>query len=204
MSYSYAKYSDAQLLHLMGDNNGFAFTEIYNRYWDRLFIVAGNKLEDGYQAQEIVQDIFIDLWERRHTLAVQYSLITYLSAALKYRIINMRNKKAREQNLLGNLRATSDNKSLDTEQVIGFDELQDRLAALVARLPEKCRLVYKLSRDGGYTVREISRELDISEKTVESHLTKALKWLRSGLNSVLFFRTFPFSYIKIKKILNFR
>jgi RNA polymerase sigma factor (sigma-70 family) len=66
-----------------------------------------------------------------------------------------------------------------------FEELQEQLSELVATLPEKCQLVFKLSRDAGYTHKEIASELGISEKTVEAHLGKALKVLRNGLNYLL-------------------
>jgi RNA polymerase sigma-70 factor (ECF subfamily) len=65
MSITYAQYDDAYLLQLMADDDDRAFTEIYNRYWDRLFYVAGIKCRDTALAEEIVQDIFLDLWSRR-------------------------------------------------------------------------------------------------------------------------------------------
>ena len=69
--------------------------------------------------------------------------------------------------------------------MLEFDELKSRLETLVSNLPEKCRLVYKLSREQGLSQKQIAREYGISEKTVEAHIGKALKALRTGLGQLL-------------------
>ena len=78
-----------------------------------------------------------------------------------------------------------------TQDRLDFEDLQTRLEALVAGLPEKCQLVYRMSRENGHSQREIAGELNISEKTVEAHLGKALKLLRNGLYSLEFFYHLP-------------
>ena len=74
-----------------------------------------------------------------------------------------------------------------TEQWLGFDELKERIARLVANLPDKCRLVYQLSKESGYSQREIALHLNISEKTVEAHVNRAMKVLRTGIRFLFFF-----------------
>jgi len=179
-------YTDAELLVLLKENNPKAFTEIYNRYWDKLYVVAGNKLGDLFQAQEIVQEIFLDLWRRREKLSVIENLNAYLATALKYKVINFRHKRTVEQKYVDHAKQ-ADEQSYSMENYLQFEELKSKLERLVAKLPEKCQMVYKLSREEGLSQKEIAKKLEITEKTVEAHLTRALKSLKSGLRFLLYF-----------------
>ncbi|HVW62432.1 MAG TPA: RNA polymerase sigma-70 factor [Puia sp.] len=180
------KLDDDTLVKLLRRGNDAAFTEIYHRYWNRLFSVAANKLNyDLKLAEELVQDIFLDLWHRRGILDIRSSLSLYLAAAMKYKVIDARLKKKRMAAYAENLAAQTSPGDTSTEKQISFDELQHELSALVSSLPEKCQLVYKLSREAGYSQKEIARHLSISEKTVESHLARAVKTLRLGLKNFL-------------------
>jgi len=178
--------NDDALVRLLQEGNDGAFTEIYSRYWKRLYVVASNKLDhDQELAQELVQDIFLDLWQRRETLEIKGRLSLYLAAAMKYKVIDARLKKKRIRVYTETLAGQLPPGDTSTEGQISFDELKDRLSALVSDLPEKCRLVYKLSKEAGYSQKEIARHLSISEKTVESHLARAIKTLRLGLKNFL-------------------
>ncbi|WP_293915915.1 MULTISPECIES: RNA polymerase sigma-70 factor [unclassified Sphingobacterium] len=180
---SFTKYSDSELIALLKQGNSNAFTEVYNRYWDKLYIVAANKLNDEYLAEEVVQDIFLDIWKRKEMLGLLHNIGSYLGAALKYKIINIRHRRTIEQRY----QDASENLELyySMENYLQFDELKDRLEKLVAQLPEKCQLIYKLSRDEGIPQKRIAQMLNIAEKTVEAHLTRALKALRSGIKMII-------------------
>ena len=185
----YTLLDDKKLLSLLKTDDNAAFAELYVRYWQKLFSVAANKLKNIDEAQEIVQDIFLDIWNRRKEIDVTSTLSAYLSVALKYRIINLLAKKQRElkyADYAKNRLSIADN---STEQLLSFDELKEKLAKHVAALPDQCRLVFTLSREQGLSRKEIATQLGISEKTVESHLTKALKRLKLGLGQffTLFF-----------------
>lgn len=175
---SFRHISDEQLFSLIKDGVTEAFTEIYNRYWDKLFAVAANKLGDSFLAQEVVQELFVDVWRRRETIELQKSANIYLAAALKYKVINARLYRKKETENLHKWQEYSADSTIHSQEPLGFEELKAQLEALVTNLPEKCQLVYRLSRDEGYTHKEIASQLNISEKTVESHLTRALKILR--------------------------
>ncbi|MDP3469045.1 MAG: RNA polymerase sigma-70 factor [Daejeonella sp.] len=181
---TYSTYSDNELLDLLRSGDRSAFAEIYNRYWKNIFTVASNKIGQLEEAEEIVQDIFISLWNRREEIVITSSLNAYLSVSAKYRVIkilakrNQYNKYAvHSQNVIP-LMANS------TDDWYEFVELRSRLEILVANLPEKCRLVYKASREDGYSQKQIAEEFGISEKTVEAHISKALKSLRTGLGQI--------------------
>jgi RNA polymerase sigma-70 factor (family 1) len=159
-----------------------AFTEIYNRYWDKLLFVAALKLQNTAMAEEVVQEIFVDIWNRRERLSITVSLEAYLSVAVKYRIINAQLKLRREQDFI----------SRQQEPVVNADheldekELQKHYQLLISQLPEKCRITYRLSREEGLTLKEISRAMSVSQKAVEANLTRSIKLLRFGLRKIMF------------------
>ncbi|MGN8069657.1 RNA polymerase sigma-70 factor [Mucilaginibacter sp. 22184] len=174
--------TDRQLLELIRKDDRLAFTELYNRYWDKLFIVAMHRLNDEHEAEEVVQEIFLSLWQRRTTIELSHSLNTYLSVAVKYRIINHLDKQFLKKQHVDHL-ATHAPRELDsTNNWLAEKELRTQLEQTISRLPEKCRIVFLLSREQNKTNAEIAAELNIAEKTVEAHMTKALNTLRQTLN----------------------
>jgi RNA polymerase sigma-70 factor (ECF subfamily) len=178
----YTAYSENQLLALLKDGDHDAFTQLYNRYWKRLFAVAAAQLDHPAEAEELVQDLFLDLWNRRQDLAITSTLSAYLSVSVNYKVINRMARRYREHTHLNSLAADTIDHSM--EEWLSFEELKERLERVLSELPEKCKLVFTLSRTKGLSRREISRELGIAEKTVESHLTRALRQLRSALGSL--------------------
>jgi len=182
-------HTDPELLQLLQEDDDDAFTAIYLRYWDRLTAVAMNRLGSLEEAREVVQEVFCNLWRRREQLEIDHSLNTYLAAAVKYEVfkrfaVKSRHRRLRQQALDGWQEAAED--ILDK---LHANELQSELFSLVKALPEKCRIVFQLSRDKGYTQKQIASELGIAEKTVEAHLSSALRKLRVGLSHLftLFF-----------------
>ena len=183
--YDYNILEDNELVDKLSTGDSYAFTEIYNRYWKKLFTVAANKIDDLDEAEEIVQDIFISLWRRREELNVIDTLSAYLAVSVKYKVIKVLDKRNNRQKYIGYSKDHINIADNYTEEWLEFEELKSRLAIFVAELPEKCRMVYQLSREAGYTQRKIAEELNISEKTVEAHLGKALKVLRTRLSQFL-------------------
>jgi RNA polymerase sigma-70 factor (ECF subfamily) len=178
---AYKTFSDIALVAALKQDDKAAFAEIYERYWDKLFSVAAHKLEQLEDAEEVVQNIFISLWNRRLSLNITGSLNNYLAVSAKYRVIKMLEKKLNQKkytNSLGNERLLDDS----TQEWLEFMELKGQLEQLITGLPEKCQLVYRLSREQGFSQKEIAGQLGISEKTVEAHLGKAIKTIRTGLN----------------------
>lgn len=178
----YNSYHEERLLALLKEGDEAAFTELYNRYWDRLLVVAMHRLAEIEEAREIVQDIFYRLWKRRETLQLDYSLNTYLSVAVKYEVINRLAAKNRQKQFRTHIARNWQETAQETENYILFNELQKELASLVNALPEKCRIVYQMSREKGYSQKEIATELGIAEKTVEAHLSVAIRKLKTGLS----------------------
>jgi len=175
----YAKYDDEMLLLLLRQSDEKAFTEIYNRYWRKLYGLAWYHLKSKPQAEDAVQEVLSGLWQRKDILNVQ-SLSNYLSVALKYSVFRQVAHEKRQAGTLSFATATE-------YSLAEFHFLQDLVQKEVNRLPEKCRLVFRCSREEGLSNKEIAKKLDISEKTVEKHMTKALKQLRTQLNTLSLF-----------------
>ncbi|MFC6099646.1 RNA polymerase sigma-70 factor [Olivibacter domesticus] len=181
----YKNLSDKELIDLLKCNNNQAFTEIYDRYWKKLLTVAHNKLDRFEDAEEIVQDIFVNLWNRRKDIEINVSLNNYLAVSVKYRVIKTLDKYFNRQHYVNTLVA-SNYVDDSTQEWLQFNELFDQLNHYVADLPEKCQLVFKLSRELGYSQKQIAAKLQISEKTVEAHIGKAIKTLRTKLSHFIF------------------
>ncbi|WP_188505785.1 RNA polymerase sigma-70 factor [Parapedobacter pyrenivorans] len=175
--------SDTELIHLLNRDHRGAFTEIYTRYWDKLLAVCINRLGDEQEAEECVQDVFTSLWLRRADVVVKHTLNTYLGAAIKYQVIKRLDLRYLKRTQLAG--EVTDESTVDSPELALFEkELMARIETTVQALPEKCRMVYRLSRDEGKSNKEIAAELGISEKTVEGHITRALSDIRNNLSAV--------------------
>lgn len=178
-------YSDEELLvQLQQHQDAAAFTALYERYWEKLITLAYVRLQSAADAQEVVQEIFLDIWKRAEHIHIQHSFHTYISAALKYKILTLlaKRRKAREQQAIHELSEAD----TSTEQWLSYQQLRDELEQNVQALPEKCRLVFRLSREKGMSEKQIAETLNISIKTVEAHISKALKTLRTSLRHLYF------------------
>jgi len=183
--HQYGILSDSVLTELLKLNNRDAFTEIYSRYWKKLFTIAANKIKDLDEAEEIVQDIFVSLWARRTNLDITNALSAYLAVSVKYRVIKILDKRSRVQSYADANKELITLLDNSTEEWLEFEELRTKLSEFVAELPAKCQLVFKLSRESGFPQKKIAEELAISEKTVEAHLGKALRTLRIRMKQFL-------------------
>ncbi|QEC76260.1 RNA polymerase sigma factor [Mucilaginibacter ginsenosidivorax] len=174
-------YTDQQLLDLIRKDDRGAFTELYNRYWDKTYTVALHRLDDEHEAEEVVQEVFLSIWQRRATLQLTHTVATYLAVAVKYKVINHLAKQYRRQLQHDELIITSPVVADSTADWLHEKELRQLLEKTISQLPEKCRIVFLLSRDENKTYAEIAAELNISQKTVEAHMSKALRELRETL-----------------------
>lgn len=173
----YSTFTDQQLASLLRAGDAGAFKFIYGRFWDKLLVVAAKRLGSVPEAEEVIQDIFLNLWRRRETFELKVSFENYLAVALKFEVINRRAKRVRENAFHVQLGSQippvySDKINFDLEY------LQQQLEHTLNSLPPKCRLVFRLSRDNNYTNKQIAKELGVTEKAVEKHISKALKVFR--------------------------
>ncbi|MBB5644198.1 RNA polymerase sigma factor [Pedobacter cryoconitis] len=175
---SYATLSDHELAGLLAADDEAAFNELYKRYWERLYVIARQRIDDAYEAEEIVQDIFCNLWRKRSTFELTKGFQYYFSVAVKFEVINRMAKKSRENRVKKEVLVLSSPFDESTSDQLDFNELKSQLALTIKVLPEKCLLVFKLKHEQGYSQKQIAQEMDIAEKTVEAHLAKARKTIR--------------------------
>lgn len=173
----YELYQENELLQLLSQDDELAFTELYNRYWQKLFAVAYNRLKEVDSAEDIVHDVFASLWHNRKAVEVK-ALENYLATAAKYIVLARVKKKMRERRYLSMNPPEQPAKEPYPEEAAHYKHLLELVNKEVEKLPERCRLIFKYSRDQGLPVKEIAKRLDVSPKTVENQLNKALKRLR--------------------------
>ena len=176
--------SDQELLQWLQHDNEFAFRELYNRYWDKLFFLAHKRLKSAPAAEEIVQEVFLILWEKRSRLVIE-SLPAYLAAMTRYavyRYLAKEKRMAEQQQELGRManHQAVDKLPVDNKLIL------DMVKKLSCKLPEKCRLVFIYNKIDDQSLPDVAKKLKISVKTAESHLTKALRVIRTQMDHLLF------------------
>lgn len=156
------------------------FTLVYEKYWYKLYIIGYNRLRDKEICEELVQDVFVKLWEKRETLDVE-NLENYLTKSMKYKVIDHIRSQVSQNNYAAYYQCYVDIQQSQTEDTIALNDLQNLLEIGLNTLPEKSREIFRLSRFESWPISQIAVHLRISEKGVEYHLTKSLKKLRAYL-----------------------
>jgi RNA polymerase sigma-70 factor (family 1) len=191
---AYSTYTDQELLTFLKEGSEAAFTEIYKRYWDKVYAVACHRLNDETEAEEVVQDVFFSFWKRREILEVKNSLNTYLAVAVKYQVINRQTRKYYKTIEMDAMSQLEDSGVDSTQLWFSERELKQQLDDAISKLPEKCGVVFRMSRYEDKTNAEIAKKLGVTEKNVEAHITRALSSLRKSLEVSL-----PFILYLLKK-----
>lgn len=175
--------TERELLFLLKNGDERAFSELYNLYWEKLFISAYNKLKNRELCEDILQEVFISLWNKRQTLIIKTTLQNYLYASVTYKVYDVFRKNT---DLLNNeLLDKFDQRIQESnpETVLMHQELIAQIEIAIEALPEKSKVVFKLSREEQLTYIEIAKKLNISTKTVEAHISKSLRLLRNSLGT---------------------
>lgn len=175
----YQQQTDADLIMLLREDKRDVFAEIYNRYWKKLLAVAYHHCKDKMIAEEIVQEVLIGLWNRRKELYIE-NVNAYLATAVRLSVFKQYVRQKRREQITAEV-ADPVITSWEEEKIYARF-LQQHINGIVEILPEKCRLVFKLSRNEGLSIPVIAQRIGVAEKTAEAHLTKALKILKNKLN----------------------
>jgi RNA polymerase sigma-70 factor (ECF subfamily) len=173
----YSQEVDAALFLLAKQDDVNAFKELYTRYWPELVNAAYKRLNSKEKAEDIVQNIFVDLYQRRTSIVLTTSLKAYLNQALKFKILNEYRSaviRTKYQRFLFFSPACKN----DFAEGLEAKELEMKIHLILSGLPEKCKQVFLLSRKENLSNKDISATLDITLSTVEKHISKALKILK--------------------------
>ena len=161
------------------EGNRLAYSKVFEEYHQKLYQYIYNYTQSAWLAEEKVQLTFIKLWEKRESLSDAYDISTQLFRIAKSTVIDLlRKEKVRDTQELSDIYISA----TEHERIIHKEALQQVLSA-VEELPAQSKQVFTMSRLGDLTHKEISTHLSISPKTIEGHITKALKYLRKGLAS---------------------
>lgn len=172
---------DERIIKRLHQNDESALTELYSKYWQYLYITSYNVLRNKELCEDIVQEVFLSVWNRRMKLQIKVSLKSYLYACTRYQVFAQlrKNKEILRTDLFTTMNQRIHYASTDAEII--YKELVQQVDSVVETLPNKCKKVYILSRNEHLSHLEISSRLHISTKTVENHITKALRILKKSL-----------------------
>lgn len=176
-------YTDEQLIQQMAEGDQQAFTQVYRRYWEDLFITAAKALRGKKEAEDVVQDVLLSLWNRRNELNIQGSLTAYLHTSVRYKCIHYIEKNITRHDYLVQLAEVGTNTTLPNAEInLNLKEMQQTINKAVAKMPPKMKEVYKLSRQENLSYKEISDYMSISVETVKKHIQNALQLIRKDFN----------------------
>jgi RNA polymerase sigma-70 factor (ECF subfamily) len=171
--------TDPALLALLKQDNDEAFNEIYARYWDVVYAIACKKLNNREEAKDVVHDLFMVIWLKRHTLKITTTFIGYIYIILKNKLTDLNRRQT--------LRIKHDDELLKVnnetdhslfEQFASKDTAQ-HLQLEIQNMPVGMRKVFLMSREEELSINEIAGRLSISSQTVKNQITNALKRLKS-------------------------
>ena len=162
--------------------------QIYHNYWETVLDSAYRRVRDEEVAQDITQEIFISLWENRERLTITGTLGAYLQGAVKYKVINyFKSAIVKDQYQEDLALLTADQIGVSAENSLMLKDLNKEIDDALEYLPEKMRLIFRMSRMQEKTIREISEELNLSAQTVKNQISAALKVLKERLSYILIF-----------------
>lgn len=182
----YSTLSDADLIILLKSDDAMAYTVIYNRYFDSLYLHACNKLKDKEEAQDVIHELFTHLWNKRKELLIKSNLSSYLYISVRNRILDLISHQQVESKYVNSLQNFINEGHCITDHLIREKQLANLIEKGISNLPTKMREVFELSRKEKLSHKEIAAQLNLSEQTVKKQINNALKILRIKLGTMLF------------------
>lgn len=176
-------------------NDKDAINSIFLIYGKRLYNFAYAYLKTEVDSRDVVQDVFVCLWNNRSSLKEDTNLEAYLFTVTRNSVISIFRKKISEREYLKHLRETAIVQHSENDEQYDYLRLSERLQELVDQLPEQRKHIFRLSKEKGLSNKAIAEEMNISVKTVEDHITKARRFLKSrlteyGIVALLFYELF--------------
>lgn len=162
-----------------------AFEKIYHQNFETMIKIGLRYLRDENSAKDLLQDIFLNLWEKRTSLKIEEnSLSAYLKTAMRNRSLNLIRKKASRWEAVDEHQLAV-SQAENPQYILEGEDMSKAIEHALEALPSRCRLVFVLKRVEGLSLKEIATQLEISPKTVENQMTKALKGISKHLESFL-------------------
>lgn len=181
-----AKVNEKQLVTQFVAGDEQAFEKLFKEHYQMLLKVASFLLQDTEQAEEIVHDVFMNVWQKRQNINPEASFRNYLITAVRNRCFNHLKAKKKTQSI--------NDEEIWVEELVAdtytdtqaqVKDVQKAIDNAVEKLPQQCRLIFQLSRYENMSYKEIAAALDLSPKTIENQIGRALKALRTDLKDFL-------------------
>lgn len=172
--------ADVSLITALKNGDPRAFENLYDLYWKDLYKTAYSRFRDIQDAEDVVQDIFIKIWEIRHTLEINTSLKAYLHTALKFKIIRILSRADLHHKAMEHLVYRITEMQATILEVMAASDLEATISQTVSRFPENMQQVFTL-RTEDYTVKEIAEALGLAEQTVRNNIAESLRRLKQAL-----------------------
>lgn len=172
------KRDETILLEELRGGSTAAFEKLYHRFWDKLYLAAYHVLRDKEASEDIVQNIFTQLWDRRDTQVI-HNLEAYLFTAVRFQVFRSLNNRKCANNLVNELSKLP----IDIfDDHVDYKEIKEAINAGITQLPDKCGLIFSLSRQKQLSNKEIAHQLNLSIKTVENQMSIAIRKMRKYLS----------------------
>lgn len=175
---------NSRTLQLLREGDERAFEQIFNFYYNRIYSFALNTLFDKTFAEDITQTVFITLWEKRETIEPEIDIAPLLYTIAKNRVYRQTQQMLRkykyeqtQQDIVSELS--------DPEETVNYHFMENILSELIEKIPSARRRIFLLSRKDNLSNREIANRLQISEKTVETQIRRAIAFLKDHMRKFL-------------------
>ncbi len=172
-------YTDEQLIARIKTNDKAAFRILFDRHYKVLLATAINILKDPNSAKDATQEVFLQIWQKRDTLNIQTAPAAYLKRSVINRSLNQ--IKSRKKFVDETPIVQMYSQSPEANENLAVQDLETAMKKALDTLPERCRLIFIMRRLEGMSLKEIAQQLDISPKTVENQITKALKVIKEAV-----------------------
>lgn len=173
--------SDSEIIRRIRQGDKQEFEKLFRSSYVSLVRYAKKILKDHDTAEEIVQDLFFRLWQDRGNLTIESSLNGYLFRSVHNRSLHFIEHQKVVDRHAGEIAASADQIAEPVTEAIYYSELQSKVARVLERLPERCSVIFRMSRFEGLKYNEIAEKLSVSLKTVEANMGRALKEFRKAL-----------------------
>jgi RNA polymerase sigma-70 factor (family 1) len=188
-------YTEQQLITLLRGNSQFAFEQLFERYSQKLYRFSFSYLKSETEAEEIVQDVFLKLWENRAKLKNETSFQSYLFTIAFNAIRKYFNKKIKDEQFRTNIIESLSEENPSIENNLNYEALVTKLDKLIDEMPERRKEIFLKRKKEGKSIRDIANEMYISPKTVENQITEAMNFLKKEfgndrVSGMLFFFVF--------------
>ncbi len=183
------------LIHRLKKEDKSAVDDLFNYYYPRLYHFSKSILKIEDEIDDILQEVFVKIWLSRQRIGNAETFNSWIFTITKNEILNLIRNNLRDQTFKDELFLRSVGEEYQTSSLVEYEEIKAGIDKIVANLPEKRQQVFILSRTEGRSNKEIALYLNISEKTVEDHITHAIKQIRlslkeMGIFSILYFYLF--------------